>query len=270
MTSLRNLGALGAVVLALLALLPPRYSGAQAHTDERPLAEEGAGGPVVLELFTSQGCSSCPPADRVLSELAAGDDVIALSFHVDYWNYIGWTDPFSSAEWSERQRDYARALRTGRVYTPMVVVDGRTDLVGSQRHEVEELVADARRRQRAGSVELMARPGEASLAVSLAAEVDAGRIDGPVDLLLAVVESGLETPVKRGENARRTLHNDCVVRRLQKLGTLGPDRTSLELDHRIELDPAWNSENLSLVGLLQDPETLAIHGAGRCSVGDVD
>ena len=84
--------------------------------------------PVVLELFTSQGCSSCPPADELLTELGKHDDVIALAFHVDYWNHLGWRDPFSSRSWSRRQERYAAALFRGRVYTPQIVVDGRGHL----------------------------------------------------------------------------------------------------------------------------------------------
>jgi hypothetical protein len=89
--------------------------------------------PIIIELFTSQGCSSCPPADRLLKRLAGDPRVIPLSFHVDYWNYIGWTDPFSSKRWSERQQGYARAFRSNRIYTPQLVVSGRTGASGSRR-----------------------------------------------------------------------------------------------------------------------------------------
>ena len=100
----------------------------------------GSGKKVVIELLTSQGCSSCPPADAYLAELAKRDDIIALSFHVDYWNYIGWTDPFSSPDASTRQRADGRTMGKRYVYTPQVVVDGRAETVGSNRSNVNNLI----------------------------------------------------------------------------------------------------------------------------------
>ena len=108
----------------------------------------GGGRKVVVELFTSQGCSSCPPADAYLAELAKRDDVIALSFHVDYWNYIGWKDPFSSPEAAARQRAYGRALQKRYVYTPQIVVDGRAEAVGSNRAVVSSLIKMAQAAQK--------------------------------------------------------------------------------------------------------------------------
>ncbi len=120
--------------------------------------------PILVELFTSQGCSSCPPADRLLSRLSAAAQggetaVIPLSFHVDYWNYIGWTDPFSSAEWSERQRSYAESFDSGRVYTPQLVVNGRRDCVGSNEQRVREEIERAERQRANGRLELELSPG---------------------------------------------------------------------------------------------------------------
>ena len=113
---------------------------------------------MVIELFTSQGCSSCPPADRLLSRLAEEPayrgKVVPLAFHVDYWNYIGWTDPFSSPRWSERQRDYGRSLGLGTVYTPQLVIDGRSECVGSQEGDVRREIARALAAPPAGRVEL--------------------------------------------------------------------------------------------------------------------
>ena len=102
--------------------------------------------PVVVELYTSQGCSSCPPADAFLGELARQDDVIALSLHVDYWDYMGWTDTFASPVTTARQRAYKQALNSRYVYTPQIVVDGRGHAVGSRRAEVRTLIAEAQAR----------------------------------------------------------------------------------------------------------------------------
>jgi len=121
-------------VLALFALTVSVLAGGAAA---RALpGATSASGPVVVELFTSQGCSSCPPADRLLSKLSRdprlAGRVIPLAFHVDYWDYIGWRDPFASPRWSQRQKDYARVFRSNRIYTPQLVVSGSTEGVGSQ------------------------------------------------------------------------------------------------------------------------------------------
>ena len=107
--------------------------------------------PVVVELFTSEGCSSCPPADELLAkldktQLIAGVEIIPLEFHVDYWNELGWTDPFSSSLFSERQNSYARAFGNGRIYTPQMVVDGGAEFVGSNSGRAYEAIRRAARR----------------------------------------------------------------------------------------------------------------------------
>ena len=127
--------------LALLAL------AVRSDAAPSPPAAAPANGPVVLELFTSQGCSSCPPADRLLSKLGSDPKlagrVIPLAFHVDYWDYIGWHDPFDAPRWSQRQQAYARAFHSNRIYTPQLVVDGHSECVGSEESEVLRRVRDA-------------------------------------------------------------------------------------------------------------------------------
>ncbi|MCG8463167.1 MAG: DUF1223 domain-containing protein, partial [Holophagales bacterium] len=195
--------------------------------------------------------------------LGESQGVVPLSFHVDYWNYIGWRDPFSSPQFSERQRRYARQLAGGRVYTPQLVVDGRGECVGSDRGETEALIAAAREQPRHGRVRLSVRVSAgAKLHVRAVGSLAAGAPDslGRLELWLAVFETGLETPVDRGENARRTLHNDFVVRRLESLGkasAAAPADAGLE----VALETAWNAENLGVVAFLRDPSTLAVHGA---------
>src|SRR5262245_56361084 len=105
------------------------------------LAQDKA--PVVVELFTSEGCSSCPPADAFLGELAQRPDVVPLAFHVDYWDYIGWKDPYANPAFTQRQHDYKAALGLHMVYTPQMIVDGRTDVVGSERGSVEAAIGKA-------------------------------------------------------------------------------------------------------------------------------
>lgn len=220
-------------------------------------AKAGSAGPVLVELYTSQGCSSCPPADRVLS--AAGDGafgaaVIPLAFHVDYWDHIGWRDPFSSAEYSARQRRYGRTLTAGRVYTPMAVVDGRVHLVGSNHEALARAIEAARRRPDPWSLSLagLERDGDRIRARLAVRRPEAGR--GQV--FVAVAESGLATTVGRGENAGRQLENDHIVRRLVEV----PSRAG-EHAVEIEIDPSWRPEALALVAFAQDPKDMAILGA---------
>jgi hypothetical protein len=165
---------------------------------------------VLVELFTSQGCSSCPPADDFLAELAARPDVVALSFHVDYWNYIGWKDPFATKWATQRQRDYGRTLAQRYVYTPEIVVDGAAHAVGSARPEVERLIVEAR--TRAGpAVSAERKAGEVQV------RVGAGAGTGTVWLIRFDPEH--VTRVERGENGGRTLRNVNVVRAMSKLAT---------------------------------------------------
>ena len=144
--------------------------------------------PVVVELFTSQGCSSCPPADAILGELAKQPGLLPLAFHVDYWNRLGWKDPYSSAESTQRQRAYARLLGLRTIYTPQMVVDGRIDVVGSERADVLKAIDAAREGQNTVPIEL-ARDGD-----------------------------GLRVRVGAGENGGRTLTEFNIVRHFDQVG----------------------------------------------------
>jgi hypothetical protein len=185
-------------------------------------------GPIVLELFTSQGCSSCPPADRILDKLAAsGADGVALAplaFHVDYWDDLGWPDPYASAAWSERQRQYARALGEGRVYTPQLVVGGRSGMVGSNIVEITTAIAKVPRPALLAATAAW-KPG--SLEISTTAPEGA-------DVLVAIYEDGTKTKIPRGENAGETLAGDRVVRRLERVAVAGAKGTLT-----VKLDPSW-------------------------------
>jgi hypothetical protein len=198
--------------------------------------------------------------------------VIPLSFHVDYWDYIGWQDPFASPRWSERQRQYGRTFRSNRIYTPQLVVNGRTECVGSQEKVVRQQIAAALATAPAGRVTLETDPpgADGRLRLRAGAEIvektSAGGAD--LDLWVVVWETGLETPVGAGENASRTLHNDHVVRRLEKALTLpgkagARDSTEMVLG----LDKRWKRRNLGVAAFLQDPATRAIHGAASRRLG---
>jgi hypothetical protein len=186
-------------------------------------AETGA--PVVVELFTSQGCSSCPPADEFLGELAQRGEVVALAFHVDYWDYIGWKDPFASPDFTRRQRAYAGALGLRGLYTPQMVVDGRADAVGSDRARVEELV---RRSIAVPKLALRLEPGSADGTARLI--LPAARFERPATIWLALYERAARTQVKRGENAGRELIEYNIVRALREVARWDGGAQALELD----------------------------------------
>ncbi len=175
-------------------------------------ARAGPPGPVVVELFTSQGCSSCPPAEAFLSELVrTRADVLALSFHVTYWNDLGWRDPFSLAAATARQRAYAKLLPS-EVYTPQMVVDGTRDVVGSDRAGVLAAIAAAAASRRAGpTLSVTRQDGQTAIAI--------GAGEGAADLVLVGYDRQHRTAVGRGENAGRTLTESNIVRSLVIVGS---------------------------------------------------
>ncbi len=165
----------------------------------------------VVELFTSEGCSSSPPADALLNDIARQPRVFALAFHVDYWNYLGWTDPFSKPDFTRRQEAYA----TTRLYTPQMIVNGSEEFVGSDWSRATRAIDTALKRPATGEVKLRWRDGTVEYEVTGA---PAGSI-----LNLALVESGLIQKVPRGENDGRTLRHDNVVRAFV---TVSPDKAA--------------------------------------------
>jgi hypothetical protein len=254
---------IAAALLPLVALL----ACARGDAAPSPRAADRPARPILVELFTSQGCSSCPPADRMLSKLAAtpaGErTVIPLAFHVDYWNSIGWEDPFSAAEWSERQRRYGVAFGAGRIYTPELVVAGRADCVGSDASSLRRLVDEAAAEPPSATVALEAAPRSNGVwPMTLRAQRRREPGAAPAEVMVAVFEDGLETPVGRGENAHRKLHNDRVVRRLVRALALpaggGDGETRLE----VPVDPAWGSQ-LGVVAFVQEPSTLRVLAAAE-------
>jgi hypothetical protein len=166
--------------------------------------------PVVLELFTSQGCSSCPPADTLLTELAGRSDVLPLAFHVDYWNRLGWQDAYSSHAYTARQQRYAGQLPAGQVYTPQLVVNGRRDAVGSDRRAVLSAISAAKSDPQV-PVTLT------RTAAGLAIEVGPGAGSGTV--WLVGFDARHSTQVASGENSGRTLTESNIVRSLGETGT---------------------------------------------------
>lgn len=177
----------------------------------------------VVELFTSQGCSSCPPADAFLGELAGRVAILALSQHVDYWDYIGWKDTFARHAATERQQAYAKRLGGRYVYTPQMVVGGRAEAVGSDRGSVERLVAEPR----VAAPRISVHP-EGNHRVRLV--LSAGAADSPATIWLVGFDPRRDVVIDRGENGGRTLAYHNVVREFRKVGTWHGQELAVILD----------------------------------------
>lgn len=232
--------------------------------------------PVVVELFTSEGCSSCPPADELLARLEKsqpipGVEVIALEEHVDYWNSLGWRDPFSSSLFSERQSEYARIFDNDSVYTPQMVVDGKSEFVGSSEwHVLASIIQAGRHAKVQIGVRLAnqdSRPESPSLSVNV--DVDAWKSEGTsdnADVLLAVTEDEVASTIDRGENAGLHELHAAVVRQLKRLGTANARKG---FKGNTILMPAgdWKLANLRVVILVQEQATGRILGADVLRLG---
>ena len=178
--------------------------------------------PILIELFTSEGCSSCPPADTLLAELASRPELLALSFHVDYWDRLGWKDPFSIAAATRRQQRYAELLDLATVYTPQIVVDGRWQAVGSDGAEVEQALASARREHDEVPIALAVDRGRATITAGPGAEGVAAAV-----LLIGFDRRHVDA-VSRGENAGRTLTHVDVVRSIEEVSHFNGGTNTIE------------------------------------------
>lgn len=216
--------------------------------------------PVVVELFTSEGCSSCPPADALLLQLSQKNNggLILLGEHVDYWNYIGWKDRFSSKQFSERQAEYAQVLPSS-VYTPQMVIDGREQLVGNDAAEVQKRIAAAGTSQKSAKVSL-AWEGKGKLRVGVEAQ-ESSR----AQVLLAITEDGLSTEVGKGENGGKTLYHAAVVRTLRPIGRVDGGKYDGTVEVARQGD--WNPQKLKVAVLVQEAGSMRIVGAGIVPFG---
>jgi hypothetical protein len=243
--------------LALASGVPPALAAA-----DRPV-------PVIVELFTSEGCSSCPAADRLLGRLeqtqpVPGVQVVAIEEHVDYWNQLGWTDPFSSPQYRARQNDYAVAFHSNNIYTPQMVVNGRAEFVGSDTNRAYHEIGAAAQAA-TSAIDLGARPSASEpdvldLSVQVTNLKSAKWRDSNV--YLAVTENGLTTFVPRGENSGRTLRHSSVVRSFGVIGRVKPQGANGgQLVSTLRLPHEWKRENLRAVVFLQERDTFRITGA---------
>lgn len=228
-----------------------------------------AEGLIVLELFTSQGCSSCPPAESVLSKIAHdkaySGSVIPLAYHVDYWDYLGWKDPFSSQEWTNWQADYRLAFGGATLYTPQIVIQGQFEMVGSNEAKIKKRIQDLLR-DHVSDYELDVQdavllPQEITLdVVTTQHEV----IETPVELVTVVYENIASTQVESGENAGRTLRNNYVVRKMERI-PLSYDAGEEEMQIKVSLllEDDWSREDLGVVSWIQDAKSMQIYTARK-------
>jgi hypothetical protein len=216
----------------------------------------------VVELFTSEGCSSCPPADRLASQIyksykSQNKPVFVLAFHVDYWDYIGWKDRFAKHEFSERQSEYGEKFNLGSIYTPQMIVNGETQFVGADSEAAEDAIKDALKTNSQYGISMdvsRVNPQQLSINYSLTSN--------PVNAVIhfALVEKNLSSDVKRGENSGRKLEHDNVVREFNT-------STAKEKSERIlKIDKDININNSTLIAYIQDRDSFKIVGAASSSI----
>jgi len=255
--------------LVAISVLTTIFSFRYIHAASLPAGPSRGDTPrnsVLVELFTSEGCSSCPPADALLERLdrsqqVSGADLIVLSEHVDYWNDIGWKDPYSSHEYSERQSAYAAQFGLGTIYTPQMIVDGHFEFVGSDERRARETIANA--------TKVMKTP--VSVASSLSDEktavlhIETGPLPSSstaksAGIFLAIADDRDESHVSRGENAGRTLMHVAVLRSLVRIAAVDKS-AGFTGDMKLDLS-AKNPRNLRVAVIVQEAGAGRVWGAG--------
>jgi hypothetical protein len=238
-----------------------------AWINEATPQPEGEKTPVIVELFTSEGCSSCPPADVLLQQLEekqpiAGVEIIALSEHVDYWNRLGWADPYSSSLFSQRQSQYSQAFGLQDIYTPQMVVDGRAEFVGSNAKRARDVITEAASTPKAKVTILRPEKAQANkIAVTIEVEnLPPVKPGDSAEVWLAVSESNLNSTVLRGENSGRKLAHTAVVRKLNSLGSLDSSSRNFTATHSVVVEKGWKQENIRVVAFVQERGSRRILG----------
>jgi hypothetical protein len=230
--------------------------------------------PVVVELFTSEGCSSCPPADALLAKLAEEPpaenvQVIALEEHVDYWDELGWVDRFSSREWTNRQSAYAGTLGNGNPYTPQMVIQGQVEFVGSHAQLARQKILDAARNASAPVTLEQAQTdgkGGVNLKVTIGKWTGTAK-GGAAEVWLAITETGLHSAVTGGENVGHELRHAAIVRTMRKIGEARADsEPSFSGNATTSLHSDWKRENLRAVVFVQEKKSRRILGAAEIRI----
>ena len=255
--------------LAALLMLP----GAAAASAPQCTIVSGERRVALLELYTSEGCDSCPPTDRWVSALPARgfttERMLALAFHVDYWNYLGWNDPFAQARFSERQRLTSARNQARFVYTPQLVLNGRDYRRGTVRDDVGERIAAINQDKPRAAITLRhaASPAHGRLAVSASVTVGEALERSLAQTYLVLYENNLASHVATGENRGKKLQHDFVVRDLAGPFAAGSDGTPA-VAHSFKLDRSWKSADLQVAAFVQNRQSgdvLQALAAARCS-----
>ncbi len=216
---------------------------------------------VLVELYTSEGCPTCPPADANLARLEkeqpiADTEIVTLALHVDYWNSLSWKDEYSSPLFSRRQQIYSMALKSGSNYTPQMVVDGQTQFIGNNMAKARQAINDAAKTQKA-TIEIAPNAANYKIRISdIPAHENA-------TVFLAITEDNLASNRKSGLKSEAKIEHASVVRELKSLGILTSQQTSLEIDTALQLQPVWKKENLKLVVFVQENASRKILGTGK-------
>jgi hypothetical protein len=232
-----------------------------SSTENAKLKSTGKGF-VVLELFTSEGCSSCPPADKVLAQIqqeSKGKPVYLLAYHVDYWNRLGWKDVFSKAEFSQRQALYGNWLKA-QIYTPQLVINGKTELVGSDGSVVRDIIANELAGSRTNPLLLHVRQDSDHLNVHF----KTGHASGNSRILIALIQKEAQTKVARGENAGHTLPHVQIVRQLQSEYLKGTGEGNTTID----LPKDFDAQSWEILAMIQDQNSGEITDAAKADIDD--
>ena len=262
-----NLPKIALIAIAFSTMVSSGSLRSGDHGGPAPTSSAAPRIPVLIELFTSEGCSSCPPADVLLGRLdrfqpVPNADLIVLSEHVDYWDDIGWKDPYSSHRSSLRQSDYARRFRLEGPYTPQMVVDGDAQLVGSDEHEALRVIGNAAKVTKIPvSVSAPHLEGTNSLAVHVDVKPTLSAVK-PISglVLIALADESDQSSVRRGENAGRFLTHVAVVRTLTQVGMID-GRATFSKDVRVNTGNA-NLHNLRVVAIVQETTAGRVLGVG--------
>jgi len=246
-----SLVAFVAVAAGLSAFIRPKASAG---------INAGDNGFAVVELFTSEGCSSCPPADALVAKIekeSSGKPVYILAYHVDYWNRLGWKDQFSSADFSKRQGEYAKYLKLESVYTPQIVVNGKTEFVGSEESRLRNAIRAGLQSNTGAKLALVvANADTKQLRLKYTAE---GAGENPV-LQVAVIEKAAVSKIGAGENNGRTLSHVQIVRKLQQVTLAGNNGVA-----NISLPNGFDAKNWEIIGFLQNRANGSIAGAAKAT-----
>ncbi|SHH64079.1 hypothetical protein SAMN05443663_10985 [Flavobacterium defluvii] len=234
----------------MLFLLVGNTIFSQSNQDKKGFA--------LLELYTSEGCSSCPPADELLGKIQnelKDKNVYVLSYHVDYWDKQGWKDIFSNADFTKRQYDYAKYMEKDPIYTPQVIINGKIDYVGSQETSLRNGIKSALSKPVSASLNLETNQNANSLALNYSVEGTSKNSR----LLIAVVQKEAKSNVKRGENAHRVLSHYQIVRNLQSVDLNKAKKGTTS----VHLPKNYNAQDFEIIGFIQDMNSGAILGVKR-------